>query len=192
MALFRLTPAAKPPLLVAGQGLYLRAPQMSDHGAWAELRRRSRAFLEPWEPAWADDELSASAFSRRVRRSAEEIEADQNYPLLIFRNGDDALLGGLTLGQIRRGVSQAGTFGYWIGAEHARRGHMSAAVAAALRFGFGTLRLNRIEAACLPENAPSIGLLLRAGFQREGLAREYLCIAGVWRDHVLFARLARD
>ena len=56
-------------------------------------------------------------------------------------------------------------------------------------FAFGSLRLHRLEAACIPSNAASIRLLEKAGFVREGYAREYLCINGLWQDHLLFARL---
>ena len=57
---------------------------------------------------------------------------------------------------------------------------------------FGTLRLHRVEAACVPANGASIRLLEKTGFQREGFARQYLCIDGVWQDHLLFARLQDD
>ena len=79
------------------------------------------------------------------------------------------MLGGLTLGGIRRGVAQAATLGYWMGAPHAGKGRMTRAVAAVATSASRTLRLHRIEAACIPDNAPSIALLERNGFRREGL-----------------------
>ena len=112
---------------------------------------------------------------------------DESFSFLIFDAGADTLLGGLTLGGIRRGVAQSGTLGYWMGAPHAGKGRMTRAVASAVRFGFSTLRLHRVEAACLPENTASQTLLERNGFQREGLARAYLRINGAWRDHLLYA-----
>ena len=66
---------------------------------------------------------------------------------------------------------------------------MTRAVAAVVRFGFDTLRLHRIEAACIPDNASSIALLERNGFRREGFARAYLKINDAWRDHILLALL---
>jgi ribosomal-protein-alanine N-acetyltransferase len=79
-----------------------------------------------------------------------------------------------------------------MGAPYARKGYMSAALAALTPFAHGALRLKRIEAACLPHNAASVRLLEKSGFTREGRARNYLCIAGEWQDHLLFARLASD
>ena len=132
---------------------------------------------------------AAAAFRRRLRRYAEDQRADQSYAFFLFRKSDDALIGGLTLANIRRGVAQAGSLGYWIGEPFARRGLMSGAVQALVPFAFGSLRLHRLEAACIPSNAASIRLLEKAGFVREGYAREYLCINGLWQDHLLFARL---
>ena len=189
MALFGLARSTDPQPLVRGDGLYLRPAIAADYSAWARLREQSRAFLTPWEPTWLSDDLTRVAFRRRLRRQAEEIAGDESFAFLIFDSTSDELLGGLTLGGIRRGVAQAATLGYWMGAPHAGKGRMTRAVAAVVRFGFDSLRLHRIEAACIPDNAPSIALLERNGFQREGFARAYLKINDAWRDHILLALL---
>jgi ribosomal-protein-alanine N-acetyltransferase len=167
----------------------LRMPQMTDHNDWATLREKSREFLTPWEPTWPEDDLSRSAFRRRIKRYAEDLRTDQGYAFLIFRTADNALVGGLTLANVRRGVAQAGSLGYWMGLPFARHGYMTAAVSAIIPFAFATLRLHRLEAACIPTNAGSIRLLENTGFVREGYARQYLCIDGTWQDHLLYARL---
>ena len=189
MALFGLARSADPQPLVRGDGLYLRPAIAADYSAWARLREQSRAFLTPWEPTWLSDDLTRAAFRRRLRRQAEDIAGDESFAFLIFDSTSDELLGGLTLGGIRRGVAQAATLGYWMGAPHAGKGRMTRAVAAVVGFGFDSLRLHRIEAACIPDNAPSIALLERNGFQREGFARAYLKINDAWRDHILLALL---
>jgi len=192
MALFGLTRSVSPEPLVRGAGLYLRPATAGDFAAWSRLRAESRRFLEPWEPTWADDDLTQAAFRRRLRRQDEDIARDEAYAFLIFDSTSDDLLGGVTLGGLRRGVSQTGTLGYWMGARHAGRGRMTRAVAAAVDFAFARLRLHRVEAACIPDNVPSIAVLERNGFQREGRARGYLKIDSAWRDHVLYARLETD
>jgi ribosomal-protein-alanine N-acetyltransferase len=165
---------------------------MSDHGEWSELRMKSREFLQPWEPTWPPDDLSKSAFRRRLAAYARDIDLDQAYPFFIFRQKDEALLGGITLSNVRRGVAQMGSVGYWIGLPHVRHGHMLAAVRTVAPFAFQRLGLHRLEAACIPENVASRELLLKAGFRLEGEARAYLKINGVWRDHLLFGMLAGD
>jgi len=192
MAFFRTVSFSEPLPTVEGDGVYLRAPQMADYSEWTTLREASRAFLTPWEPTWPSDDLSRAAFRRRLRRYAEDQRADTSYAFFLFRKADDALVGGLTLANIRRGVAQAGSLGYWIGEPFARRGLMTSALQGLVPFAFGTLRLHRLEAACIPSNAASISLLEKMGFAREGYAREYLCINGLWQDHLLFARLNGD
>ena len=189
MAFFRTVSFAEQLPLIEGDGVNLRAPQMSDYAEWAALREASRTFLTPWEPSWPSDDLTRSAFRRRLRRYAEDLRTDQAYAFFVFRSTDNVLIGGLTLANVRRGVAQAGSLGYWMGAPYAGFGHMTAAVRALIPFAFATLRLHRLEAACIPTNAASIRLLENTGFVREGYAREYLCINGFWQDHLLFARL---
>src|SRR5215218_10366391 len=183
MAFFRTVSFSEPLPIVEGDGVYLRAPQMADFPEWASLREESREFLTPWEPTWLHDDLTRGAFRRRLKRYAEDLRTDQAYPFFLFRRADDALVGGLTLANVRRGVAQAGSLGYWMGAPHARKGYMTEAVQALIPFAFGPLRLHRLEAACIPSNAASIRLLENCGFVGEGLARKYLCINGAWQDH---------
>ena len=173
--------------VVDGERVLLRAPQMADHGDWAQLRAQSRDFLRPWEPTWARDDLSRAAFRRRLRHYQRDIRADYTYPFFIYRKSDNRLVGGITLANVRRGVAQSGAAGYWIGEPYARQGYMSAAMKVFIKHAFDILKLHRIEAACLPSNEASIGLLQKCGFEKEGFARKYLRIDGQWRDHVLFA-----
>jgi ribosomal-protein-alanine N-acetyltransferase len=189
MAFFRTINFADPLPSVAGEGVLLRMPQAPDYTDWTALREGSRDFLTPWEPTWPADDLSRSAFRRRIRRYSEDLRTDQGYAFLIIRTSDNTLVGGLTLANIRRGVAQAGSIGYWMGRPFVRQGYMTAAVRAIIPFAFASLRLHRLEAACIPTNAGSIGLLEKTGFVREGYAREYLCINGIWQDHLLYGRL---
>jgi ribosomal-protein-alanine N-acetyltransferase len=192
MAFFRTVSFSETMPAIAGEGVVLRVPQSSDYAEWASLREASRDFLTPWEPTWPDDDLTRGAFRLRLRRYAEDQRSDLAYAFLIFRSDDNVLIGGLTLANIRRGVAQAGSIGYWIGAPFARKGHMTAAVRALMPFCFRTLRLHRLEAACIPANDASIRLLEKTGFTREGYARSYLCINGVWHDHLLYGRVHDD
>jgi [ribosomal protein S5]-alanine N-acetyltransferase len=178
--------AEMPPVLRSG-AVELRVPDMRDYTEWSDLRMRSRAFLKAWEPTWPHDDLARASFRLRIKRYRRDIEDDHAYPYFIFHQEDGALLGGLTLSNVRRGVAQSASLGYWIGEPHARQGYMTSAVEALKLFAFENLRLHRVEAACLPSNAASVSLLRRCGFQEEGFARGYLKIDGHWRDHLLFA-----
>jgi ribosomal-protein-alanine N-acetyltransferase len=192
MSLFRAVNSNEPPLTVTAEKVTLRLPQMADYEEWAALREESRDFLVPWEPTWPVDDLTRSSYRRRMRRYSEDQRNDLSYPYFIFSNEDQKLVGGLTLTNVRRGVAQAASLGYWMGAPYSGQGYMSAAVRALVPFAFATLKLHRIEAACIPENAASVHLLERTAFVREGYARAYLCINGTWQDHLLYAQVRSE
>ncbi len=173
-------------LRVEGEGIVLSPPRATDYAEWRELRAASRAFLQPWEPTWPADDLGRAAYRRRLIAYARDRDAGAAYPFFVFRASDGALTGGITLSNVRRGVAQMGSIGYWCGRSYARNGYTLNAVKAMCEFAFRTLGLHRLEAACIPDNAPSRALLAKAGFAEEGFARAYLKINGAWRDHVLF------
>ena len=195
MSMIRLLGAALlqgPTVRLEGERVTLRPPGVRDWSAWSALRARSRNFLTPWEPAWPADTLTRASFNRRVRRQMAEWRDDLTYSLLTFERGGETLVGGLGLGNIRRGVSQTATLGYWVGEPYARRGYTAEAVGLALDYGFGELELHRVEASCLPNNAASRALLHKLGFTCEGMARGFLRIEGAWRDHLIYGVLKED
>ncbi len=170
----------------------LRPPVHSDFRAWSQLRARSVDYLSPWEPSWAEDHLSRKGFTNRVYWAQRSVSGGTALPLFLIRRQDDHLLGAITLDNIRRGPAQAGTLGYWTGEPFARQGYMREAIKAMVHHAFTRLDLSRIEAACLPENTASRGLLETSGFKYEGVAQSYLQIDGRWRTHVLYAALRSD
>jgi ribosomal-protein-alanine N-acetyltransferase len=182
----------EPPPVLRGERVYLRTPVADDYEGWASLRLKSREFLTPWEPAWPADDLARASFRNRIKRYARDIADDVAYPFFIFDLQTDDLLGAITLSNVRRGVAQMASLGYWIGAPFSGRGFMKESVNTVLAHAFGGLRLHRIEAACLPANEASRRLLLSCGFTQEGYARRYLQINGVWQDHLMFAKLNSD
>ncbi|MGB7261525.1 MAG: GNAT family protein [Albidovulum sp.] len=170
----------------------LRLPLHSDFRDWVNLRESSREFLEPWEPVWAPDHLTRKAFANRVYWAQRAQAGGTALPLFLIRRSDQALLGAVTVDNIRRGPAQAATIGYWVGAAHARQGYMAEALRAVIHHCFTALDLSRIESACLPENMASRGVLEKSGYKYEGVAQSYLQINGRWRNHVLYANLRSD
>lgn len=172
--------------------LVLRAPAHADFTEWTALRAQSQDFLRPWEPSWASDHLSRKAFTNRVYWAGRSISGGTAIPVFLFRREDERLLGAITLDNIRRGPAQSATLGYWIGQPFARQGYMREAIGAVVHHAFERMDISRVEAACLPENVASRGLLERSGFKYEGVAQSYLQINGRWRTHVLYAALRMD
>ena len=172
--------------------LSLRLPEHRDFREWAKLRHESKAFLSPWEPIWAADHLSRASFTNRVYWSQRAVKNGNAVPLFVFHKEAGQLVGASTLDNIRRGPSQMGTIGYWVGQQYARQGFMSEAIIAMVAHAFGALDLSRVESACLPDNVASRGVLEKAGFKYEGVAQSYIQINGRWRNHVLYAALRGD
>ncbi len=178
--------------LMKTKRLSLRLPYMKDFPEWAALRERNADFLRVWEPKRSADQHSFSAFKERVVWSRDSFRAERAMPLLIFRSEDNALLGAITLDNIRKGPAQSGTVGYWLGEEFTKQGYMSEALERVVAYAFAEIDISRIEAAILEENTASRRLLERTGFRYEGVAQAYLQINGRWRQHLLFANLRRD
>ena len=172
--------------------LTLRPPQHSDYAEWAQLRRQSQDFLAPWEPTWAKDHLTKKSYANRVYWARRSINNGHALPLFLIRRKDQALLGAVTMDPVRRGPSQTGTCGYWIGEPFARHGYMQEGLTALVHHAFTEMDLSRIESACLPENVASRGVLEKCGYKYEGVAQSYLQINGRWRNHVLYANIRSD
>jgi [ribosomal protein S5]-alanine N-acetyltransferase len=183
----------KPSVFVEGKNVRLRPPAAVDYGQWSKLRADSRAFLTPWEPTWAPDELSRAAFRRRLRRYAQAARDGTGHMFFVFDRKTGELAGGCQLSNIRQGAAQsAATLGYWMGEKYAGQGLMTDAVATLVRHAFDRMGFHRVEAACIASNAASRRVLAKAGFTAEGTARKYLKINGEWQDHLLFAIVAGD
>lgn len=172
--------------------LTLRAPQHADFRQWGVLRQESADFLRPWEPTWSEDHLSRKGYTNRVYWAQRTIASGNGIPLFLIRREDNVLLGAITLDNIRRGPSQAGSCGYWMGQVHTGNGYMQEAVKAVVHYAFTVLDLSRVESACLPENTASRKVLESCGFKYEGVAQSYLQINGRWRTHVLYSNLRAD
>jgi len=172
--------------------IMLRSATLDDFEAWRNLREDSREHLTRWEENWVPHQISQASFKRRLKNYDRDRRRGGGLFLLAFRRSDKTLVGGVTLTNIRYGASRSGLLGYWIGAEFTGCGYATAAVTAMLDHAFDNIDLNRIVAACQPENVASQKLLNKCGFSHEGIARSYLKINGLWRDHYMFSKLSSD
>ena len=177
---------------LSGERIHLRPPKRRDALKWQKLRLSSKDFLIPWEPSWDNFSCSRRAYMRFLKNSNYLANMDRAYSFLIFNNIDKDLLGGINVGNVRRGVSQSASIGYWIGKKYSRKGYMYEALKILLPSLFIDLRLNRVEATILEENIASKNLLTKIGFKKEGKLRNYLKINGSWRDHIIYGLLQND
>lgn len=169
----------------------LRPALETDRDEWLSVRAKNKDYLVPYEPSWPHDALTPAFFDRRHARLQQDWATDATYAFLVFSKDDGAMIGGMNINNVTRGAAQYATLGYWIDEECQGKGLMREAGHAALAFSFDTLRLARMNAACMPHNDRSKNLLLSLGFKEEGFAKSYIQINGERADHVLFG-LNRD
>ncbi|WP_223943911.1 GNAT family N-acetyltransferase [Arthrobacter sp. StoSoilB20] len=171
----------------SGEELHLRQLELSDAPEMAAAYVRNRSHLAPWEPVRTEEFFTVKGQETVLRAKVEHSTAGREVSWVII--GSRGIQGAITLTGIVRGPFQSANLGYWIDAECVGRGHASASVAAVVSMADEELGLHRIQAATLLHNAGSQAVLRRSGFEKIGVARSYLQIAGGWQDHVLFQRI---
>lgn len=172
--------------------IYLRRLEMSDAAALLDLRLRNRAFFQPFEPSRKDSHFTLEAQEKDISSGLLSAQNDQSYIFGIFLHETNNLIGRIALTGVARGPYQNAYMGYYIDQAHHGKGYATLAVKQCVRHAFQVLGLHRVQAAVMPWNKPSLRVLEKAGFRREGLAERYLKINGVWEDHVLFARTVEE
>ena len=177
---------------ITGQKVLLRPPQYSDWRSWADERKKNELYLQPWEPLWSINELERSSFVKRVRMFERLSHNDQAYSFLIFKSDSEDFIGEVNISNVQRGIIQSCSIGYWIAKDCEGKGMMSESLELIKEFIFNELKLHRIEAVCLPYNNPSLKVLLKNGFIKEGTARKLLKINDKWQDHTVLSFIVDD
>ena len=180
-----------PAVVLNSARLVLQPPRLNDWPDWHAVRSRNQTYLQPFEPAWPDNCLTRDFFKRRLKRQRADWDADLARYFLIRRAADGALIGGININNIHMGAARHGSLGYWLAESCQGQGYMSESVHRVIDYAFNDLHLQRVHAACVPENVRSMRLLTKIGMNEEGFAKEYIQINGVWRDHHLFGLTRR-
>lgn len=174
------------PAVLTRDEITVRPIARTDHAAWAAARRRSAAWLHPWDatvPPGGD--ARSQTFQGLVRRLRHAARQGLSMPFAIDVDGRFA--GQVTVNNIVRGSAQFASIGYWIDREYAGRGVMPRAVAMVIDHCFAEASLHRIEICIRPENSNSLRVVEKLGIREVGYAPYFLHIDGAWRDHRIFA-----
>ncbi len=159
-------------------------------GRVAAFFARNTAHLAPWEPRRAE---LADALTQRLslEQMARAFAEGSGWRWLLLPADDDTrVIGSVAVNSVARGFHHSANLGYALDAQAQGKGLMHEALQTVIAHVFSpAVNLHRLQAAVRPENARSLILVERLGFQRIGLARDYLCIAGRWCDHELFELL---
>ncbi len=186
-------PAVLGPLVVPAGVVALRPPKLRDGSVWSMCRLRDRNYLQRWEPTSMGTWESRNAkLAWPAQWSALRSIARRGEGLPFVITVDGAFAGQLTVGNVVRGALRSAWIGYWVTEQRAGGGVATAAVALAVDHCFGPVGLHRLEATVRPENEPSVRVLEKSGFRREGLFERYLDVAGAWRDHYVYGTTIED
>lgn len=147
---------------------------------------KNKDFFAPTSPTQAPRYYEVDFWQARLAKAQKSVADGVSLPLYLAVRGDgDTIIGDMELSNVVRGPFQAANLGYKIDQAHQGKGLMFEALQALVRHAFESMTLHRIMANYLPTNERSARVLRRLGFVVEGYARDYLFIAGAWRDHVL-------
>lgn len=171
-------------LKLRGTKLWLRYPKIEDAAEFTAAAKSSRKFHRHL----VSPPFDLQGFEDYIARNQNESDEC----LLICRAADEAICGAVNLSQIFRKSFQNAYLGYYLFEKYTGEGLMTEAVRLILRFAFKDLKLHRVEANVQPENLPSIAVLRRCGFTKEGFSPKYLKIGGRWRDHERWAIIRED
>jgi len=168
----------------------VRLAEPDDVAAIVAYYTENRERLKPFDPERPPIFYEERFWRMQVRQNLEDTAADRALRLFIFPVEEPRrVIGNISFSNIVRGIAQFCTVGYSIGGDFEGRGLMKEAVAASLRYVFGSLNLHRVEANYMPHNVRSGQLLRSLGFVLEGYSQDYLRINGRWEDHVRAALL---
>ena len=183
------------PTVLRTARLVLRALAAGDRAEYVRVHEVNREFWGAWTSDGPAGETVQSMFERRLAES-DMSHADGDACRLVGFAADGRIAGFCGLSHIVRSAFQNAYIGWFISVEFARRGIATEAVGALLDHAFAPapagLGLHRVQANIRLENAASVAFAEKLGFRREGLARRYLKIAGDWRDHFMYAKLAEE
>ncbi|PZT72912.1 MULTISPECIES: GNAT family N-acetyltransferase [unclassified Streptomyces] len=174
-----------------GAGVRLRPAAAADAASFAEALTRSRAYMKPWEPVRPESYYTEEGQRERLAALLADREAGRVMPW-VLGDADDRVVGAVNLNGIVLGAFRSAILGYWVDVTYAGRGLATAAVRTACELARDELRLHRVEAGTVLDNAASQRVLAKCGFEEFGLAPRYLHIDGAWRDHRLFQRILHD
>jgi len=168
----------------------VRALVREDAGPLADLYLANLEHLAPTQPTRDEEFYTAAGQRGRVAAAMADREQGRSLPFVIEVDG--RLAGSLNVTNIVLGAFCSGSLGYWVAADAVGRGVATSAVRQVVDDCFTNHGLHRLEAGTLVDNLASQKVLERTGFTLIGRAPRYLRIAGQWRDHLLFQRLADD
>lgn len=179
-------------IIMHSDRLCLKTLNYKDTSLLIDFYTRNKAFFSPWVPTYVDHFFDYG-YQEKCLVSEEKVTRDgRMLKLFVFHKEDTdfkKIIGTVAFTNVVRGPLQSCFLGYNIDEEENGKGYASEAIAIACQYVFSKMKLHRIEANIIPRNAPSIRIVEKLNFEREGLSKRYLKINGIWEDHIRYSLL---
>ena len=175
--------------MLSGKNVYLRLLTLTDAEDLLKLEVENKEFFESFSPERSDDYYSLEKQKDIINTLEQNAKEDISYMFGIFLKDKEELAGTVNLFQIMRGPLQSAMIGYALAQKYNGKGYTTEAVSLAVDYAFKKLDLHRIEAGVMPHNIGSLRVLEKAGFHKEGIARQSLKINDRWEDHQILAMI---
>ena len=170
--------------------LVLMPAEESLAGALCDYFRRNREFLTDYMPAWTESFFTERTQLESIRGHMENAKNRTGYRYYIMPKDEiGRIIGTVGLNNVVGGSFLSCFMGYMLDEAYINRGYMTQAVNAVVNTAFNEIGLHRIEANIMPKNTRPLRVAEKCGFVREGMSKKYLCINGVWEDHVHMVKL---
>lgn len=174
------------------QDIYIRQLELSDAEDLLKLEVENRDFFQLYAPLKDEKFYTLDGQVERIKNWVIQAEQDSVYAFGIFLTDSKQLIGNVTLSEVARGNYQSCWIGYSLDRKQNGKGYMTKAVKLVVDYGFNDLKLHRIEAGVMPHNIPSMKVLEKAGFHKEGIAIENVKINGKWENHQTLAIVNKE
>ena len=173
--------------------LEVRPFRLGDYPAWKSAHLSLPGPKNRWDRnPRALNELSLARFKRVLKDQDQQRKTERNFDLGVFLKSDGALIGGVSIMQLERGICQNGYLGYGIFNPHWGMGYAKESVKAGIDIAFIDLKLHRIEAGIEPLNRRSLSLARALKMRHEGCKRRHLFLRNQWVDLEIFSLTTED
>lgn len=164
-----------------------QAPQVLD------FYLRDRELFEKYEMERFPDFYTVKFQKQVLAFEAKMMKQGSLYRFYVYQKEDpQQIIGTISVHHISHGSFSNCEIGYKFSSAFHHKAYATEAMTKVTGLVFQELGLHRIVAWVQPDNFPSIRLLERTGFRREGVCRDYLKLHGEWMDHAQYSLLSTD
>lgn len=167
--------------------LILKASKLVSPQQTLEYYKRNQELFTPLDPKRVPGFYNIAYQFSMLQLDESERRSGSGIKLWVFTKEEpERIIGMVSFSNIKRGNVSSTFLAYKLDSSCLNHGYITEAIAKGVQIIFEEYRLNRIEVAVLPRNKPSLRVMEKLGFVKEGYSPRFMEINGVWEGHVRF------